>query len=102
MHSKAKSVVKGALIATILCGCLPIWQDWVFADWEASQRFGSLPIATLEFLLTIRQEGLWRAVFHFYFINFILLAFVCFVGGAVGFFRSRKPSSISPSQLITA
>jgi hypothetical protein len=91
MNSRTKSVVKGALIATVLCGCLPIWQYWAFSSWEASQRFGILPIAALSFVIAVREEGFLRAIFHFYFINFILLAFVWCIGGAVGFFRSRKP-----------
>jgi len=90
MNNKVQSAIKGAVIATALCGLTPVWQDWVYSSWEVSQRFGILPLAFLSFIISIREEGFWRAFFHFHFINFLMLVFVCSVGGAIGFFRARK------------
>ena len=90
MNAKVKAVIKGALVAAVVCGFLPIWQYWAYSSWEVSQRFGILPLALLSFLIAIREEGFLRAFFHFYFITFITLIFVCSVGGAIGFFRLRS------------
>jgi hypothetical protein len=91
MNGKVKSAIKGAAIATALCSLIPIWPYRAFSSWEASQRLGVLPLAFISFILSIREEGFRWAFFDvIFFINFIMLVFVCSVGAAIGYCRSRK------------
>ncbi|RYX82082.1 hypothetical protein EON83_20940 [bacterium] len=92
MNKRAESVIKWALIAITLCGCLPIWEVWTFNSWEASQSFCILPVATLGFANAIQEEGFWNAATSFYTVNFIMFTFICCIGGGLGFFLSKDSS----------
>ena len=88
--NSAKSVIKGALLAILVSTFIPIWPYMIFNRMDTAYGVGSLLCAILSLNLSWRAGVSLQDLNECYVSDFILLAFVGVLGGAISLFYARK------------